>query len=379
MDESQKIERIKQLWIDTFGDSRSYVDMIVDGYYDNNICLNIFEGDQIISSSLVIPYEFVEHPKEEYSKNIKYVGDYLCGLSTIATRRGEGLMKRIISRIEDNSKSNNSDFAFLIPADDKLRRYYYNLGYRNTSLRTFITLSSVKNTREISGKSERVNIGYDAYDSQDLFNDKIQIISRNIIAENSTVINNLLSEIIPLIQQHESDLFFMSEEPYITDASIADKKLSNNSAYNVLRGHDRNLICITHSYKQWRDIIEDLLRDESSIFILRDSDESILSIVIYTVKNRLYPVYGNGQNIIRNLIYILSENILRKLKNIESNNSIEIVISNPIEGSILSELISKNYHFESYDILLRNEEYGMAKIFNPRVSPSDIVMSFMFD
>ena len=64
MEESQKIERIKQLWIDTFGDSRSYVDMIVDGYYDNNICLNIFEGDQIISSSLVIPYEFVEHPKE---------------------------------------------------------------------------------------------------------------------------------------------------------------------------------------------------------------------------------------------------------------------------------------------------------------------------
>ena len=303
----------------------------------------------------------------------------MCGLSTIATRRGEGLMKRIISRIEDNSKSNNSDFAFLIPADDKLRRYYYNLGYRNTSLRTFITLSSVKNTREISGKSERVNIGYDAYDSQDLFNDKLQIISRNIIAENSTVINNLLSEIIPLIQQHESDLFFMSEESCITDASSAAKNLSNNSAYNVLRGHDRNLICITHSYKQWRDIIEDLLRDESSIFILRDSDESILSIVIYTVKNRLYPVYGNGQNIIRNLIYILSENILRKLKNIESNNSIEIVISNPIEGSILSELISKNYHFESYDILLRNEEYGMAKIFNPRVSPLDIVMSFMFD
>ncbi|MDE5842583.1 MAG: GNAT family N-acetyltransferase, partial [Muribaculaceae bacterium] len=160
------IDDIKKLWKDTFGDSDTYIDMVVDHYYNAGYSRQYYDNEKLVSSSLVIPYKFyisgiVGSEKSNIVENINIgdvrlsnnfiVGEYLSGLMTIPEMRGRGLMRKMISEIERAAYERGSAFTFLIPADNNLRDYYTKLGYENTASLGFINigLSGIANSSSL--------------------------------------------------------------------------------------------------------------------------------------------------------------------------------------------------------------------------------------
>lgn len=123
------MERLKSMWIETFGDSKEYVNLIADCFYDERYVKTYRDkNNEIISMLWSVPYEFIG---KDFEKNIdiKLKGLYLCGLATNKKNRGMGIMKRLIEDIETYAFNAGFDFTFLIPADEGLRGYYNRLGY----------------------------------------------------------------------------------------------------------------------------------------------------------------------------------------------------------------------------------------------------------
>ncbi len=117
-----------KLWRETFHDTEEYVTLLFDNYFhaDNIACLT--EGDKLKAALMAIPYTF----KSKYGE-IPAV--YLCGLATRPEYRRLGLMTRLMDEILDRSKKGGAALAFLIPANDGLRRYYRDRGWSDAIYR----------------------------------------------------------------------------------------------------------------------------------------------------------------------------------------------------------------------------------------------------
>lgn len=128
-----------RLWKETFHDSDRYIQLVFDAYFDlDNICVR-YDGDRLTAALLGVPYGFLiprewtfaESPTEALRLN----GLYLCGLATRPDYRKQGIMSELMGEIQANAAQRNFDFTFLIPADDHLREYYRQRGYRDFSRR----------------------------------------------------------------------------------------------------------------------------------------------------------------------------------------------------------------------------------------------------
>ncbi len=436
------------MWRDIFGDSREYIDMIIDGYFNEDVSELLIEDSHLISSSLVIPYRFrrdlnaiLDSPQNiESADSIKtafnsalspeYTGYYLCGLMTKRERRGGGIMRRMLTTIESTAKQNNVDFTFLIPADEKLRRYYSGLGYENTARRTIIKLkSTLLNTSNEYGEEKR---------NPDLDLPKCNPASKGcaIQGKKSEIYRsplhnyNYQSEIIEI---SPADAFKFSNCAHITFEKNDDlsaellseisKSIVNSSTVNVFLFIKKNInnissfsdlgkeidnyhinaksyltksshVSILHSQVQWRDVLLDYLRENSSIIIAQDT------VLLVTQDRKFFPISGTANNVwelikllipgvtepstspILYSIYIgdpVNSRILLNLIEEESTkvcNGLNDQI--PKEGKIQSgeEVRFGGLQFEVEKI---EEDYGMAKSFNPKISPSSIVINFMFD
>lgn len=113
------------LWSQVFGDSKDYVQLMIDAYYnEENIETYLNKKGEIISALWSIPYKFKCDEFENYIKGL-----YLCGLATQPSYRGKGYISTLMDRIEDKARSLGYEFCFLIPADDNLRKFYEKRGY----------------------------------------------------------------------------------------------------------------------------------------------------------------------------------------------------------------------------------------------------------
>lgn len=113
---------MESLWMETFGDSPEYVELIFDHYFSpDRVVYKTVEG-RVVSGLLGVPYSF--------GQDIK--GLYLCGLSTRKESRRRGLMSGLIEKINLQAKSEGFDFTFLKPANDGLRKYYEDRHYHDT-------------------------------------------------------------------------------------------------------------------------------------------------------------------------------------------------------------------------------------------------------
>ena len=110
------VDQLKSIWMNTFGDTSDYVDLLFENYFDSDCCLCAVNNGNIVASLTGIPYDF-----KIGCKIVK--GLYLCGLSTDIAFRRRGIMRRMISEIENHCRMNGFYMTFLIPADDDLRRY----------------------------------------------------------------------------------------------------------------------------------------------------------------------------------------------------------------------------------------------------------------
>lgn len=401
--------KVKKLWIDTFGDSAEYVDMIIDGYFDENTSRYIVEygTQELISSSLVIPYEFEMYCHNDDAGNRssgdltgieKISGDYLCGLATVKRRRGEGLMRNIISDIEEISMRNGSSFCFLIPADDDLRNYYKRLGYKDTCCRSLISIdksgNSVEKTfKRPNGNSDSMDTGvYDETAESEISEIKrrlFEIAKSHIVGFNKDNIDEDIVDIIAeFCVEFEHNLLrnIRSVSDYITNETLRNIKFCR----------------ICHSRHQWRDIILDSLRDNAKIIVcvkslnkngcsgsnisisslcsmknILSDNSNILSMGILTEDNKLFPIFGYPGD----LLYLLSGILFPHDdgNNHENVEKLHMYIADPV----YSEMLFRN--MESTEILAgcliqrAVEKYGMAKCFGKGIDASEIVINLMFD
>lgn len=120
----EKFIRLKlmELWKSTFHDSDEYINIIFDNYYNPELSETHWEDGKLISGLIAIPYCF---GNSKYKVNALY----LCGLATIPESRGQGIMSKLMSRIENKARNLGYTFCFLIPANSGLSLYYEDHGY----------------------------------------------------------------------------------------------------------------------------------------------------------------------------------------------------------------------------------------------------------
>lgn len=376
------IDDIKSMWIDTFGDSRNYVDMIIDKYRDPSLSKTVVENDILIASANSVVYDFMyvcnpmilsgnaellinnrgESPANDevdiYGITEGLKACYLCGLSTMKEYRGQGMMKRLISEIESQSASYNFIFSFLIPADNHLREYYEKLGYKNSCERTVISLTiGNEYIKKSHAKVEK----------------SLYIIDDNNVNNNIENIRNISYKL------HKDEL-----------REYASFKLNN-----IYRNPEHLPLCnIVHSADCWQDILTDFISDKARILIFNnvcestDSDTETQAISILTEDNKFYPVYGDCISQMR-VLFLLSEST-----NYMIPDAFDIFIFHPLQAKeflrIFENISDRNPEFKYY---VKTEQYAMVKILNPlsreiidrnekfyrQLNPRSVIINFMFD
>ena len=133
------LDRLKKLWMDTFEDSKAYVELVYDTSLGESIIVVCeSKGGDLISSLLALPYTF-----RDSSGAIQTTGWYLCGLATVEEYRGRGIMGTMMSMAEKEILKAGGGFAFLIPADSRLELYYHRKGYLKGAHRTKIRIPKI--------------------------------------------------------------------------------------------------------------------------------------------------------------------------------------------------------------------------------------------
>lgn len=128
MDTATLRSQMMQLWKETFHDSDSYIALIFDTYFDPEWVVYEELQGKVEAALLGIPYDFgwTDHPLR---------GLYLCGLATRDKSRGRGYMSQLIERICSKAADAGFAFTFLIPANDGLRKFYYDRNFVNATYR----------------------------------------------------------------------------------------------------------------------------------------------------------------------------------------------------------------------------------------------------
>ncbi len=152
-------KQLMNLWKETFQDSDDYISLVFDSYFDKSF-VEFEECDgEIVSSLIAIPYNFIDVNNDHLkvlkdcdflmSEKKKLKGLYLCGLSTKKSFRGKGIMKKLIKNIISKLEKLNYDFCFLIPSDDRLRKYYESLGFINAFNRSELLIDGYEIEKNI--------------------------------------------------------------------------------------------------------------------------------------------------------------------------------------------------------------------------------------
>lgn len=113
------VEQYKQLWIETFGDTREFVD---DIFAISQPC--IIESDGQVASALLrirfyLCYNLFEHVK----------ADYIYGVVTNPAFRGQGYATRLLSQAHEEAQREGVKYCFLVAADEGLQKFYMDRGY----------------------------------------------------------------------------------------------------------------------------------------------------------------------------------------------------------------------------------------------------------
>lgn len=114
--------KMSALWKDTFHESDAYVNLLFDRYFNSEWVEFEAEGSEIIGALMGVPYEF--GGSEGHIRGL-----YLCGLATKSKHRNEGVMTRLLDRINNRAKEAGFAFTFVIPKSERLVRYFTHHGY----------------------------------------------------------------------------------------------------------------------------------------------------------------------------------------------------------------------------------------------------------
>lgn len=399
------IEKVKRLWMETFHDSREYVDMVIDHYYDSRLCRSRYIDGRLISSAIMIPYslkleEDCFNAPESVSaedgrmsiRNIPRVVKcgYLCGLATVEEWRGRGIMASLISETEDAAIRNGFSAVTLIPADERLRKYYSRLGYRNMATLSFIDARYIHD-------DESANI-----------HECKLALSANILHDN--IPQNNIDNFDLDICTYEVGIICISSLSYeqnVLTRKLVDLLIGKCRQYEEKYCDD----ILMHNSQQWNDIFCDLFRDGGKVCLSLDNQQNITyrflqyyshsetdknfpdcftkidvkSAVFLTSSLKMIPLFGNNESkqaLIGSLLQTIHCN---NATGSDLNFSIQCMDAK--EADALIEKLSQEEKFRCFEFSRREEKYGMIKFLqegdlstkNNYPAPSSVSMRLLLD
>lgn len=232
--------KMMQLWKDTFHDSDEYISMVFENYFDDDRVEFEVQSGALLSAMLSVGYEF-----EGAGMSRPLRGLYLCGLATVPSARGAGLMSQLMSRIESKARDEGFDFTFLIPADAGLRRYYADRGYADSCWRLPVRFAPRHDFKLPKGENADENCGKCELKILDFRGSYASRFDENKIVS--------LAQKLSTVPVGE-----VSKSPAPTDKST------------------RAQVCeLRHSASDWRAVLMDLKLSEGLFLWLEQNDEVV--------------------------------------------------------------------------------------------------------
>ena len=113
------ITKLKQLWMQTFGDSQESVDAFFSTGYDQNHSAVIFREDQPISALYWLDYRWGEEKLA-----------YIYAVATEERFRGQGYVRQLMEQAHRQLREQGYAGAVLVPAETHLVQWYEKQGYQ---------------------------------------------------------------------------------------------------------------------------------------------------------------------------------------------------------------------------------------------------------
>ena len=261
MDNVTLKNQMKDIWIESFGDSRDYVDLLFDKYFNPEYVAYSQHDGNVIASLIGIPYEF---------KSLKgelpiLKGLYLCGLSTKPAFRKQGIMSRLLEEINEKARQNGFDFTFLIPADDIMSIYYGARGYTSSffsrELR-FVSDHSFYKTlvNSLKNNKDKLSILYH-YESLACIRYEDWINQKDATKQTAETSLSPKEELIRFLTDYE-----IRPQTSISN-EVQDSPSSCEVDYSIL-----------HTEEDWKVVIEENVISSNHIYICMDSKNKIQGV-----------------------------------------------------------------------------------------------------
>jgi len=110
-------QQIEDLWKISFGDSDDFIRLFFDRVYKDEQTLVIRQHDQVVSALQILPYEMA-------FCGATVSAGYICGVCTLPSERGKGLMSKLMQQAIEVMKQRDYAIAILIPATPQLFNLY---------------------------------------------------------------------------------------------------------------------------------------------------------------------------------------------------------------------------------------------------------------
>lgn len=308
MDINKLKKEMMKLWKKEFHDSDEYIKLIFDNYFQPSyICYREKEG-RLIASMLAVPYQFgIVHKcadmkmknqtlydidtiisndviKNDCSKNNQHEinekvnldkdninngesemlrGLYLCGLVTENDYRGIGIMSEMIEEMNRRAVDMNFDFTFLIPANEGLKKYYYDRGYVETFYQ-----NKYKYICGHDFRNDFIKVNDDAEALRRF--DNIKVISFDITACDSD--DKCCESEGRNVESSQREACETEE----INPDVNNEKITENELVDFLMRNEAisGNISLKHSRKDWQAVIADNQQSCGLIAVALDRDNS---------------------------------------------------------------------------------------------------------
>ena len=117
-------QQIIDLWKISFGDSDDFIRLWFDRVYKDEQTIVIEENEKVVSALQILPYEMT------FCGTTIPIG-YICGVCTIPSERGKGLMSRLMHQAIKEMPNRGYALAMLIPATAQLFDLYRRFDFAN--------------------------------------------------------------------------------------------------------------------------------------------------------------------------------------------------------------------------------------------------------
>lgn len=117
--------QILEMWRVCFGDSQPYYDIYFKERYKNESTLAYFEGEKVVASLQLLPYNFTYCDTEV---SIAYIS----GACTLPAARKKGYMGELLKRTFHELEKKNIPLSILVPEEEWLLSFYNKFGYAQT-------------------------------------------------------------------------------------------------------------------------------------------------------------------------------------------------------------------------------------------------------